>query len=214
MDGVIVHSTPVHNEAWQVYLKRQGIRRSLESIETAMLGKHNDDIVRAFFGDGLTPEEIVRHGVDKEKVYREILRPRLPGQLVPGIAAFAAARPAMPKAVATNAEAANVSFVLEGAGLRSCFQVVVDGGQVKRPKPDPEVFLKAAGQLDLDPADCLVFEDSATGIAAAREAGAAVVGLTTTTPLDGCGLTVPDFNDPRLEAWLEERTGGLEEPVE
>lgn len=205
MDGVLIHSTPVHNEAWRRYLERHGIALDLEAIERVMLGKHNDDIVRAFFGSHLSPAEIARHGAEKEKLYRELMRPRLEASLVPGVREFLERYRHMPMGVASNAEPANVDFILDQAGLRPFFRVVLNGHQVARPKPAPEIYLKLAHQLGVAPRDSVVFEDSATGVEAARRAGARVVGVATTTAqLDGACLTVRDFRDPALEAWLAE----------
>jgi len=205
MDGVIVHSTPLHNQAWQEYLRRHGIEQSMETIETKMLGKHNDAIVRIFFGDDLPAAVVARHGAQKEKLFREIMAPRLQEFLVPGVCEFVRAHAGGPIAVATNAEAANVSFVLKGAGLEPYFQVVIDGHKVDKPKPDPEIYVATAQRLGIPPADCIVLEDSFTGVAAARAAGMRVVGLLTTAPhLDDCDLTITDFLDPELEAWLQQ----------
>jgi HAD superfamily hydrolase (TIGR01509 family) len=109
----------------------------------------------------------------------------------------------LPMAVASNAEAANVQFVLDAAGLRSFFRAIVDGHQVSRPKPAPDVFLKAAELLAVAPRDCIVLEDSYSGVAAARAAGMRVVGLRTThRELPGTDLAVDNFLAPELEEWL------------
>jgi beta-phosphoglucomutase len=92
---------------------------------------------------------------------------------------------------------------VEGAGLRRWFRAVVDGHQVARPKPWPDVYYKAAKLLGVDSEDCIVFEDSAAGVEAARRAGARVVGIATTCPqLAGVDLMVRDFLDSELERWL------------
>lgn len=205
MDGVMVHSTPLHSLSWQVYLERHGIRRDRESIEAVMLGKHNTEIVRIFFGDGLTEAEMLLHGAEKEKLFRELMRPRLMESLVPGIVSFLERFRGAPMAVASNAEAPNVAFVLEEAGLRSHFQAVVDSHQVERPKPHPEIYLRAAKMLGVAADGCIVFEDSETGVQSGRAAGARVVGVTTTTPeLAGTDLNIRDFLDPKLDSWLEQ----------
>ena len=204
MDGGVVHSMPVHNEAWGVYLARHGIHLDRAAIEVGMHGKHNAEAVAEFFGNNLTAAEIQRHGAEKEKVYRDLMRPRLQDHLVPGLAEFLARHAYTPMGVATNAERANVDFVLDGAGLRHYFAVILDGQQVARPKPDPEVYLRAAEALGVNPTDCVIFEDSDTGIQAARGAGARVVGLTTTSAEPhGTDLTISDFCDPKLDLWLE-----------
>jgi beta-phosphoglucomutase family hydrolase len=204
MDGVIVDSTPAHTEAWRRYLKGHGIE--LDDLSSRMLGKHNDEIVRDFFcGRELSDEEIVSHGARKEALYREMMDPELLERLVPGIHAFLESNRDVPKALATNAEPANVSFVLERAGIDSYFQAIVTGREVKRPKPSPDVYARAAELLRMEPADCIVFEDSFTGVQAARRAGMRVIGLTTTCDrFDDVDLTIRDFMDPELSRWLDQ----------
>jgi len=204
MDGVLVNSTPVHNEAWRRYLARHGLHLDLALIERVMLGKHNREIVRAFFGDGLTDLEIERHGAEKEKLYRELMRPRLKDCLVSGVASFLHRYGHIPMGLASNAEPANVEFILQETGFGPYFRAVLSAHDVQQPKPDPEIYLELARRLGFHPAECLVFEDSVTGIEAARRAGCRVVGLATTTAaLDGADLVVKDFADPALELWLE-----------
>jgi beta-phosphoglucomutase len=109
----------------------------------------------------------------------------------------------MPLALGTNAEPLNVDFVLRRAGLDGYFQAIVDGHQVSRPKPDPEVYLEAARRLGVPPADCIVFEDSPGGMAAARAAGARLVALLTTLDeAPAADIAVPDFTSPLLSQWL------------
>jgi len=97
----------------------------------------------------------------------------------------------------------NVDMVLDGAGLRPRFRVVVDGQQVERPKPFPDVYLRAANLLGVNPGKCIVFEDSPTGVEAGRSAGMRVVGVQThSADLRDVDLSIRDFDDPKLEQWL------------
>jgi beta-phosphoglucomutase-like phosphatase (HAD superfamily) len=105
--------------------------------------------------------------------------------------------------VGTNAERANVDFVLREGSLRKFFRVAVDGQQVANPKPHPDVYLRAAELLGVPPAHCVVFEDSHGGVAAGLAAGMRVVGITTTyAQLPGTSVLAQNFDDPALEAWL------------
>ncbi|MFB3779520.1 MAG: HAD family hydrolase [Bryobacteraceae bacterium] len=202
LDGVIVDSNPVHTVSWRVYLRRCGMEPP-ENFERRMYGLRNDDIVRDLFGAGLDPAEVSRHGSDKEALYRELMRPVLHEHLVPGLVSFLERHREVPMAVATNGERANAEFVLEGGEVRRYFRVVVDGGQVSRPKPDPEIYLRAAELLGMPPADCIVFEDSVAGVEAARAAGTRVVALTTThKQFESVELKIQDFLDAELEPWL------------
>jgi len=87
--------------------------------------------------------------------------------LVPGVRQFLEEFADVPKALATNAEPANVNFLLDRARLRPHFRVVVDGHQVNEPKPHPEVYLRASDLLGVAPANCIVFEDSHSGVQSA-----------------------------------------------
>jgi beta-phosphoglucomutase family hydrolase len=205
MDGVIVDSNPWHTKAWLEYNRRFGIDAG-DRLAERMYGRRNDEIVREFFGPGLTTDAIAAHGAGKEALYREMVGPTLAGALVPGVREFLARHAADPLGLATNAEPANVSFVLDTGGLRAYFRVVIDGSQVERAKPHPEIYLRAAALLGVHPGNCVVFEDSFTGVEAARAAGARIVGVRTThRELPGASLEIDDFRDARLEGWLREQ---------
>ena len=209
MDGVIVDSTAIHTQAWRVYLKEHGL--VADNIENRMLGKHNDELVRDFFpADTLTDALVLEHGNRKEAVYRRLMAPVLEQRLVPGVREFILRHCHEPLGVATNAEPGNVNFVLDATGIRRCFGAIVDGHQVARPKPFPDIYLQVAKQLGYTPEECVVFEDSATGVRAARAAGMRVVGVSTTlVDLTDVDMTIRDFLDSRLEPWLQELTVSL-----
>lgn len=134
MDGVLVDSNPVHREAWVRFNLRYGVETTAAMLER-MYGKRNDDIVRDFFGDELTPEEVAARGARKEQLYREMVGGRIEEILVPGLRPFLDRYSSAPLAVASNAEPENVRFVLDRAKLGGYFRVVVDGHQVSLRSP-------------------------------------------------------------------------------
>ncbi len=206
MDGVIVDSNPVHRVAWECFNRRYGIETT-EEMHRFMYGRHNTEIVRGYFGDGLAPDEVFARGAAKEQLYREIAAEKIEEMLVPGIREFLAAYPEFPKAVASNAESANVCFILERSGLGSCFQAVLSGGEVRRPKPDPEIFLRAAEILAVRPENCIVFEDSPAGVQAGLAARMRVVGIRTTyVDLPGTSIKVDNFLSSTLRRWLADQS--------
>ena len=203
MDGVIVDSNPMHRESWVAFNRRYGLETT-EEMHQRMYGRRNDQIVRDFYGDGMTLEEVDARGRAKEQLYREMMAGRTEEALVPGLREFLERHRDLPMAVASNAEPENVAFVLEEAGLRRYFPVVVDGHQVHNPKPHPDVYLRAAELLETVPANCIVFEDSHSGVAAAVAAGMRVIGLCTTyVNLPGTVLTIDNFRSGDLESWLQ-----------
>jgi beta-phosphoglucomutase family hydrolase len=203
MDGVLVDSGPLHREAWARFNRRYGVETTRAMLERTY-GLRNDDIVREFFGDRLPAEEVAARGAQKEQLYREMVGGRLETILVPGLRVFLERHAHTPMAVASNAEPENVRFVLDGTGLSEYFRVVVDGHQVSRPKPDPEVYLRAAELLGIAAPNCIVFEDSYSGVQAAQAAGMRVIGLRTTYGnLPGTGICVDNFLGGVVDKWLE-----------
>jgi len=201
LDGVIVDSMPVHELAWRRYLETLGFDGG--DIPARMHGRRNDEIVRDFLGEKIDHDTVLAHGAAKERVFREMLGGRLRENLVAGIAEWLEHVEGAPIALATNAERANVDFTLDGAGLRRYFDVIVDGAEVSRPKPAPDVYLQAAELLKIAPQNCIVFEDSPVGVAAAVAAGMRVVGVRThSSPLDGVVFSVANFLDPQLDGWV------------
>jgi beta-phosphoglucomutase family hydrolase len=202
MDGVLIDSNPIHRQAWEAYNLQYGIATD-EAMHRRMYGRRNDEIVRDFFGSHLSEAEVAAHGAAKETLYREMMAESLQHALVPGVRQFLETRASHPMAVATNAEPANVEFLLESAGLRRFFPLAVTGDRVVHPKPHPEIYLRAADLLGVPPCDCIVFEDSEAGVAAALAAGMRTVGLSTThAELPGVQLMIRDFLDPALDPWL------------
>lgn len=208
MDGTLVHNMPIHNQAWSDTLAEAGIQIDLDEFNRATTGKKNVEILRMVLGDQLTDAELAYWSERKEILYRErfaCCREPLPGLL--GLLEQAHAL-GLPMAVATAAPPENVSFILDELDLRRHFKAVVGAHDVKNGKPDPEIFLKAAGALGAQPESCLVFEDALAGIEAARRAGMDAVMLCTTIKaheVEGLShvlRTVPDFTHLDLPALL------------
>lgn len=199
MDGVLVDNMGVHIEAFAAIARRYGVAFDPGAL-IAMAGKGNGEI----FGELFPAELIERVGKteladQKEALYREIYAPRLAP--VPGLVPFLEdlLSHGVRIALGTSGCTANMDFVLDGLGIRRYFDVLINADKVTRTKPDPEIYLRALSELGLDASDCLVFEDAAAGVAAARAAGIKVVALSTSvdrsvlerTP--GVALTIGDF---------------------
>ena len=201
MDGVILDSNFLHAKVWREYLQRFNV--SADGIDTRMQGKRNDDIVRELFGGDLSQEEILAHGSRKEALFRQHMAGQLEENLMPGLRTLLGSNRHLPLGVGTNAEPANIDMVLDGASLRHFFRAVVDGDQVSKPKPSPDIYLRVATLLEVAPRNGIVFEDSPSGIAAARAMGGRVVGVCRKgCQLPGTELSIRDFADPALANWL------------
>jgi beta-phosphoglucomutase len=205
MDGVLIDSMPLHVLAWERYLQRLGI--SVEDLERRMHGKRNSELVRDLIAADLPEDVVFRHGADKEQLFRDmLLEQELSRTQIPGLLEFLERHVGEPMAIGSNAEPENIEFILDRLGLRPYFPVTVNGMQVERPKPFPDIYLEAARRLGVEPKNCIVFEDSPTGVEAGRAAGMRVVGVETTpTHFRDIELRIKDFLDPVLQPWLEKQ---------
>lgn len=186
MDGVIVDTNPHHQIAWREYYQRYGKTLTDDDFVKHISGKHNTDIISHLFaGQPLTAADVLRLGHEKETLFRELYRPVITP--VAGLIDFLKALKAadIRTAVATSAPAENLDFIIDALELRPYFDALLNESMVSHPKPDPEIYLKAMEKLGVDPASSVIFEDSMTGIGAAKTSGAFVVGVATTqTPIE------------------------------
>jgi HAD superfamily hydrolase (TIGR01509 family) len=179
IDGTLVDNMAIHTEAFAQFSLRHGLPPLTPADRARLDGRANSEIFAILFGGPLPRDEWRAHEREKEGLYRELSRGRirpLPGllELLDRLAADH-----IPVALATSAPEPNVTHTLTEIGLAGRFRIIVRADQVGRGKPAPDVFLEAARQLGVAPANCLAFEDAPMGIAAARAAGMPVVGLTT-----------------------------------
>jgi beta-phosphoglucomutase len=203
MDGVLIHSMPTHIEAWRVWLQRHKV--SADNLESRMHGRRNDALVRDLFGEHLSAEEVTYHGSGKEALYREMMAPQVEEYLVPGIRQFLDAFPEVPKGIGSNAERANIDFVLDAAGLRPYFSEVLSGEEMEFPKPHPHIWWDLSARLAAPREHCVIFEDSQTGLDSAHAAGIAAVAVNTSNErLAKYAKQVMDFRMPAAELAVRE----------
>ncbi len=180
MDGVILDSEPLHLEAANRLLAREGAYLSASENE-AYLGWNE----AAYWGALKERFRLERSPRDytheRHDVLVELLREHLP--IAPGLVPFleGLVRRDLPLAVASSSERELIDFVLRNGDIERFFSVVVSGDEVERCKPFPDIFLDAARQLGQEPAHCVVLEDSVNGVDAARAAGMRCVRVVTET---------------------------------
>ncbi len=167
-DGTLADSMPVHYVAWDQTVRQLG-GQFPEALFYSLGGVPSTEIVRilnAKFGTDLDPQTVAD---EKEQLYLEKLKSVRPieevAQFAREVAQFAKV------AVASGGILPAVTRTLEAIGFANHFQVLVTNEDVQRGKPFPDIFLEAARRMRVDPSDCLVFEDSPSGIQAAKAAG-------------------------------------------
>ena len=196
MDGVIAHTNPYHTEAFKQFFDKHGVAYTLKEFEDHMYGKHNDYIMRHFFKRPLDEAEVNKLAEEKETLFRKIYANHVTP--IAGLPAFLNDLKAAGYrlAVATSAPRANLDFIIDKLALRSIMDTALSSEDVTAHKPDPEIYRKTADQLGVRPADCVVFEDSHSGVSAARNAGATVVGVLTSHTADElppCARYIHDY---------------------
>ncbi len=198
-DGVVIDSHAQHEKSWQLLFTELG-RPMPGDFFKRTFGMRNQQIIPEWF-DFVSPDDldtIAQLGDRKEVLYREILAQHgiepLPGvrELLTELK-----EACIPAAVASSTPRLNINFIMEMTGLAPFFTAVTTGDDVSRGKPDPEVFLKAAQSIGRDPANCIVIEDAFVGITAGKAAGAKVVAVATTHPLES--LHEADTAFPNLD---------------
>ncbi|HVX12392.1 MAG TPA: HAD family phosphatase [Pirellulales bacterium] len=208
VDGVLVDSYAAHFESWQIAAREFGFTISEDEFKQNF-GRKSHETISERWGDALTADEIARFAERKEAAYRGVIRYNFPAMDGAGelIDAWHAAGHRL--AVGSSAPPENVSIVLDQLGRRDRFQNIITGVDVKRGKPDPQVYLLAAAGLGLPAHRCAVIEDAPAGIAAAKAASALAIGLVSTghtwESLDQADHrvgTLCDLNPARIVGWL------------
>jgi len=175
MDGTLIDSEDYHWRAWRETMAREGVPITHEQF-LATFGQRNDAILPHWLGADAPAERIRQVGDAKEALYRDLLR-RGGIAPLPGAAEWTARLHAEGwlQAIASSAPRLNVEAILEM--LKLPFEVVISAEDVRHGKPDPEVFLTAAARLGMPPSQCVVVEDAAAGIEAARRGGMRSIGV-------------------------------------
>ncbi len=179
MDGVVCDNMPAHEEAWRIFFRGHGLEIDPRDFRENTMGMPTREVLHYYFKRDVPAAEAEELAASKETLYRELYRPtRAPAA---GLVEFlkSARSQGHKLGLGTGSKSDNVTFILDGLGLRELFDAVVDASMVTRGKPDPETWLTLAERLGAAPTDCIVFEDSLLGEEAARRAGMAVVAVAT-----------------------------------
>ncbi len=179
MDGVIVDSNPFHKIAIRQFCSQHGYELSEQQLREKIYGRTNKDWLTNLFGT-LDERQLQAYADEKEALFRDLYKE----DIVPlkGLRDFLDLldHHQIPRAIATSAPRTNVDFTLSKTGLKKYFPVILDDTFVSRGKPDPEIYIKTAAALGIPNRQCIVLEDSISGVEAGKSAGSKVVGISTT----------------------------------
>lgn len=198
MDGVIVHTNPYHSRAFREFFSSRNLNPSDEDFAQHMFGKSNSYILSHFLERTIEGEELRILEDEKESLFRKIYEPFI--DPISGILSFIddLYQNEVKLGVATSAPVANLDLVFSKMSLREKMGSILASENVTKHKPDPEVYLTSAKNLGVLPEDCVVFEDSFSGVSAALNAGMKVVGVLTSHTIEelpACNLYIKDYSE-------------------
>lgn len=200
MDGVICHTNPYHSQAFRSFFAKRDLSPTDEEFAEHMFGKNNSYILRHFLGREVVGQEFIDMEQEKEGLFREIYAQHV--EPIHGFMTFLKElkQRGVKTAVATSAPRANLDLIVSSLTLKPLMESFMASEDVHNHKPDPEVYLASARRVGISPERCVVFEDSFSGVSAARNAGMKVVGVLTTHAVDElppCDDYIKDYQGMR-----------------
>jgi len=214
LDGVIVDTAVFHYLAWKKLANTMGFdltEAQNEQLKGISRMESLDILLKIGNKGSLSTAEKQQLATSKNKWYRENILKMTPKDILPGVmefletlknADYKMAIGSSSKNAGTILEriglSKNAGTILERIGLENYFDAVVDGTKISRSKPDPEVFLKGAQELNIPPEQCLVFEDAESGIEAAKNAGMKTIGVGKPENLPKADKVIPGFQNVNI----------------
>jgi beta-phosphoglucomutase len=205
MDGTLVDNIPFHKEAWVNFLEENGVTLTSGEFQAQNHGTLVEMMARFF--PNLTDLSLLNtKGQEKEAAYRKLYASHI--QEINGLTALLEKlkEAGVTMLLATMGDTDNIDFTLGKLGISKYFGHITGGHEVRKGKPDPEIFQRSLFKAGLAAEDCLVVEDSIGGVKAAVQAGIPVVGITTSHSAEelidsGCVGAFRDFEEILHEFW-------------
>lgn len=209
LNGTMIDDMGYHITAWHHLLNTDlGANLSHEQVKSQMYGKNSELLIRVFGEGHFTEEEMNHLSLEKEKRYQQAFRQHL--TLIKGLPGLLeqAYKNNIVMGIGSAAIPFNIDFVLDNLRIRHYFKAIVSADDVEHSKPDPETYIKAANLLQIQPENCIVFEDAPKGVEAALNAGMNTVVITTMhTPSEFENYPnilrfISDYTDPWLQGFF------------
>ena len=202
LDGVLTDTAEYHYKAWKRLAEEEGLPFSRQDNEL-LRGVPRRESLMLILKDRPYPEDKIQEMMArKNSYYLEFIQEISPADLLPGARELLEEIRRAGLKTAIGSASKNARQVLEGLGILALLDAVSDGYSVERQKPAPDLFLHAAGQLGLPPSACVVVEDAAAGVAAARAGGFLTIGIGPPGRVGEANLVLPSLENARLSDLL------------
>lgn len=201
LDGVIVDTAVYHYKAWKRLADQFGLKFTEQDNELlkGVSRVRSLEIILELNHVTKTVEEQTELATQKNNWYVEMINQMTPAEILPGAKEFLEACRAAGIKTALGSASKNSGTILNKINLAGLFDAIVDGNHVSKAKPDPEVFLKGAQALGVQPSECVVFEDAIAGVEAAINGGMKVVGIGSPDVLGKANIVVSGLDKMSLE---------------
>ncbi len=195
LDGVLVDTAIYHFQAWKNLGSKFGYVLTEEQNEQLKGVSRVESLNRilAWANYSATEEQISAWLIEKNENYLELISTMNPSEILPGVVDFLGQLKKAGYKIALGSASKNAEIILAKTGLTEWFDLIVDGNMVTKSKPDPEVFLKGAMGLGVEPAACVVFEDAQAGIEAAKAGDMRAIGIGEAEMLGQADKVIPTF---------------------
>lgn len=205
LDGVIVDTAKYHYKAWSRLAEELGFFFS-EDHNERLKGVSRMTSLEILLEVGkieLTEGEKLKLAAKKNEWYLKFVETMTPEEILPGLIEFLDALKAADIRIALGSASKNAVLILDKINLTHYFDAIIDGTKISEAKPNPEVFLNGAVALNIDPSNCVVFEDAEAGVQAALNAKMLAIGIGSKEILHAAHEVVPGFIDFKLERLKE-----------
>lgn len=197
LDGVICHTDAYHYRAWKSLADSLGIYfdKKINNRLRGVSRMESLDIILEKADKSYSQDEKEVFANEKNKLYKFLLEEMSEEDLDIKVKSSLDALKIKGYKLAIGSSSKNAKLILKKLGLEDFFDVIVDGNDIKYSKPDKEVFEKAGIKLGLEASDCLVVEDAASGVEAAKNAKMAVAGIGAATELENLDYVLTSFDN-------------------
>jgi beta-phosphoglucomutase len=195
LDGVLVDTAIYHFQAWKSIASSFGYILTEEQNEKLKGVSRVESLNRILNWANYTASSEQKDTwlLEKNKIYLELISHMDASEILPGVLDFLVQLKASSYKIALGSASKNAEIILEKTGLFTWFDVIIDGNKVSNSKPNPEVFLKGALGLHVNPTECIVFEDAQAGIEAAKAANMRTIGIGDKQMLGLADKVIPGF---------------------
>jgi len=194
-DGVLVDTNQYHFESWKIALKPFDIKFNkniYQNIKGLSRTRSLDILIKnlAFIS------EKIKFDICKKKndIFLELTKKINSNDLMYGVERFILNHQKSHR-LAVASSSRNAKYILKKMNIDHLFEFIIDGNMVKKSKPNSEVFLKCSNLLNLQPHECVVFEDSKNGVLAAKNAGFITYALGDNSLLDLADVCIKDLTE-------------------